>query len=426
MSTVKTKFYTLFWDNEHCQSVFLLHKEQLLEKHTYDSELIKTSIYRQCVLLSNSLKRKSELSGISHRIDNRDIDTDHVIEKGIESVVQDKRLKVFYEAYLEKPLKKLDNNLTSKTSQIRFFISLLHALTSEERLLKFLQSHEFVPKHISSFEDAVSMAEKFIESEVKKILTPQHIANLTSAFDNAIKRYENYMYETLLESDSFYTDVLYSNENYKDRLALFDLLFDSGVFVGGKYATHYECVNCPSETFKGTVTLNVKPSKTKLKCPNCNKDLFYLVPYKIEDSIFEDICDKDGILTNALIHLLSVNKLIFKRNVHFGKDIEIDIAVYNNKNQVTDIIEVKMLKTNRPDDTALTTLKEELAKFIKARQKLLHQNSGYTNVRFHFVTNTMSNQMKTALENVFSHDMKNNRVYVNTILDMKNKIEKLS
>ncbi|MBS4065283.1 MAG: hypothetical protein KGZ74_12025 [Chitinophagaceae bacterium] len=425
MSTVRTKFYTLFWENEHCQNIFLLHKEQLLVKYTFESDLIKTSNYRQWILLSNSLKRKSDLSGISHRIDNRDIDSDHIIEKGIESLVQDAKIKAFYEAYLEKPLKKLEGRLSNKTSQIRFLISLLHALTSEERLLKFLQQHELVPKHVTSFDEAVSLAEEFVASEVKKIVTPQHVANFISTFDNAIKRYENFMYETLLESDSFYTDVLYSRENYKDRLALFDLLFDSGVFVGGKFATHYECVNCLPETFKGTITLNVRPSKTKLKCPNCNKDLFYLVPYKIEDSIFEDICDKDGLLSGALSHLLSTNKINFKRNVSIGKDVEIDIAVLNSENQITDIIEVKMFKTNRPFDTTIATLKEEMGKFIKAREKLLKINLDYANVNFHFVTNTISNQLKATLETTFSEVTKSGRVFINTISDIKTRIEKL-
>lgn len=425
MSTVRTKFYTLFWENEHCQSIFLLHKEQLLEKYNYESDLIKANTYRQWILVSNSLKRKSDLTGISHRIDNRDIDTDHIIEKGIESVVHDAKVKEFYEKYLENPLKKIEKSLSNKTSQIRFVILLSRALSSEKRLLKFLQSYEIIPKHIKSIDEAITSAENFLQSEVKKIVTPQRIVNFTATFDNAIKRYENYMYETLLESDRFYNDILYSNENYKDRLALFDLLFDSGIFIGGKFATHYECVNCPPETFKGTVTLNVRPSKTKLKCPNCNKDLFYLVPYKIEDSIFEDICDRDGLLSGALSHLLSTNKVNFKRNVSIGKDVEIDIAILNNVNQITNIIEVKMLKTNRPFDTTIATLKEEMGKFIKAREKLLKINLEYANVNFHFVTNTISNQLKATLENTFSEVTKSGRVFINTISDIKKRIEKL-
>ncbi|MEZ4985389.1 MAG: hypothetical protein R2795_10190 [Saprospiraceae bacterium] len=52
-------FYRLFWQDEVCQSVFLLHKELLLEKNSV--ELGLTDYYLQRIVISNSLTSKDDV-----------------------------------------------------------------------------------------------------------------------------------------------------------------------------------------------------------------------------------------------------------------------------------------------------------------------------------------------------------------------------
>lgn len=122
--------------------------------------------------------------------------------------------------------------------------------------------------------------------------------------------------------------------------------------------------------------------------------------------IFNLITSKDGLLFGAIEGLLALNRIAFQPNVKHGKDIEVDIQILTKNRQIiTDIIEVKMFKTDRTDDTKISNLRNGLKKFMDARQKLIAVNKGFENVRYHFVTNLQEDNLYGQVRDEFKSEL---------------------
>ena len=249
------------------------------------------------------------------------------------------------------------------------------------------------------------------------------MAEILKSLDEIASFYDKENFESLMEADKFYIDVLYDKESFKSRIELFDMLYDAGCLEGGVFKTYYECTNCEEGVFSGNVKLNVRPEKIKLKCPNCNKEVFYLAPYKIDDVLFNEILSKDGILHAAIEYFLIEEGFSVNSNVTIPKDIEIDLQVVNPAGHVADIIETKMFKTDRPEDTIKTNLKEGLTKLIRAREKLVNINPGYQLIKFHFVTNILDENLLSDVRKDFAEPISKNKIRIHSIESLKKYFE---
>jgi hypothetical protein len=388
----------------------------------------KKYYYLQRFVISNSLKREDSLKRIEQRIQNRHIDLNHSLEsKSAKNLPEEKVIGYFNDKFgkgIELLSKKLNGgNIT----QVKFLSELTMALISEKRAIRFLHKYELIPKHITTFEQLTGNIEKTFESEMSKFLKSEHFVDLLTSVDEIVNHYDNYNFNSLIDSHEFYSDVLYDKENFKDRMHLFDSLYESKSLLGGIFKTYYECTNCDTGVFSGNVTLNVTPSKVKLKCPNCNKEVYYLAPYKINDELFSDITSKDGLLASAVCNLLSASKIKWRASVLVDKDIEIDVQILNKEqNGVNDIIELKMFKQDRPVDVLIANLSEGLKAFLTAQNKLIALNPDYRNLRYHYLTNITNENVLKELTTRFQTEIGGRHLLIHDTISFNKYIQSIS
>lgn len=418
-SQVQQKFYNLFWNNLHCRDIFLLHKEELLKKEEVDIRSIKKHYYQKRFVISNSLKNPDAILRIEQRLQDRRIDLNASLQHKSDKNLPENKITQYFTERFGKTLEMINQNLNgSSVKRVRFIGELLKGLGSEKRFIQLLRRYGVISTNIKSVPALLDAADKFIEKELKLVLNSDHFTDIVTAVDEVANHYNNYNYNSLLDSHDFYSDILFNKENIKERLMLFDSLYECKVLEGGIYKTYYECTQCSKDVFSGNVTLNVTPSKVKLKCPNCEKAVFYLAPYKLHDDIFSDIISKDGLIQEALCSLLSENKIIHLRNPFYGKDIEVDIQLMNKNRQITDIIELKMYKSDRPNDVLITNLSEGFSKFMSMQEKLKQVDSHFSNVRFHFLTNLTNKLLIRELKTTFKNQLLQNKVTIHSMDSM--------
>ncbi len=418
MSSVRTKFFSLFWDNEHCRQIFLQHKEQLLEKKEFKfSDTVKPHhYYLQRIVVSNSLKRIDSLNRLEGRLMNRHIDISHNLETRKNQNFNEEKILGYLKNKFEKPIEKISKRLNgSNVSQIRLITEFTTALISEARLIKFLKKYDIISENTNSLTDIQTSVESFLNTELAKILTSDKLGEILKSLDEIASFYEKENFESLMDADKFFIDVLYDKESFKDRIEIFDMLYDAGCLIGGVFKTFYECTHCEEGVFSGNVKLNVRPQKVKLKCPNCNKEVFYLAPYKIDDTLFNEIKSKDGILHSAVEYFLKEEGFTVQSNVVVPKDIEIDLQLVNSVGKVSDIIETKMFKTDRPEDTIKSNLKEGLSKLIRAKDKLIAGNVSYQLVKFHYLTNIDDEEMINDVRREFGDSITKQKIRIHSV-----------
>ncbi|MDH4474139.1 MAG: hypothetical protein QE487_16150 [Fluviicola sp.] len=196
----------------------------------------------------------------------------------------------------------------------------------------------------------------------------------------------------LLSATKHFTDILFDNVNYFDRLEFFDNLYEIDVIKGGKLKSYYECVSCPPNTFNGVLSINIKPSNLKLKCPSCNKEVLYIVPYELDKTIYDHIVHKDGLLFHAIGYLLNQTGVKHIPNQTFLTDVEIDYCLLDNEKHTQELIEVKMFKTDRPSDTQIGNLRDSVVQMKKAIDKLIEKDLGFKEIKHSIVTNINNKQ----------------------------------
>lgn len=421
-SGVQQKFYNLFWSNEACQDMFLLHKEELLQKEEIPVGETKKHFYLKRFVISNSLKRPDAIPRIEKRLENRTIELNSSLQAKSDKNLPEVKIEEYFNKIFGQPIKLISEKLNGNSvTRIRFISEIFGAIASEKKLMKFLKKYKAIPENIDTLKDLGKAFDSRLETEMKQLLKSEHFADMMTAFDDIANHYSNYNYYSLLEAHDMHTDAKHDKELYKESLEMYDSLYECRAFEGGIYKAYYECTSCDINVFCGNVTLNVTPSKVKLKCPNCSKEVFYLAPYKINDDIYNDIISKDGLLAEAVAYLLTTQKIAFSRNMCFTPDIELDFFVMNKENRVTDVVELKMYKLDRPEDVLISNLNEGLRRFEQVREKLIAQDAGYVNVKFHFLSNLddeMINELnlerRIAETNIHVHNMKSFAGYFRT------------
>jgi hypothetical protein len=414
ISPVINKFFSIFWSDESCRSIFLQHKEHLLrkEKIIADQSGEDNFYYSRRFVISNSLSRKDISLKLTQRIKNQALDLNDSLEKVKSKNTNLEEINAYLRQQFPDPYNKIFSKIGgSKYQQGKFLIELLTSLLSEKQLLRFLQNYSLVPTHLNDLPQAIKYLEDFLIKEFSKLLTGERVTEILQTLEQLSKYYQNIYVRDLMSENEFYADVLYDKENFKSRLVLFDMLYEANALASSKYKAYYECTACNPGVFSASATVNVTPSKVRLKCPACEKETFFAVPYEIDGSLFELIKSKDGLLFYAVKYLLDSRGYSCFENVHVPKDVEIDIVVRNKNGLVTDVFEIKMFKTDRPDDTTLSNLREALSKFETTRKKLTAIDKQYLSANFNLVTNLDHEELGTDLDTLKSTDFKKINVY---------------
>lgn len=422
MKAIDKIFYNLFWTDPTCQSIFSVQKTQLLEDEV---ELIvtKEKFFAQRLVLTNSQKRKTGTQLVK-RNENESIELIHNLQTTASKYFDEARLEAFIKNKFGKTIKKLETDFTKSGGWLKLAIKLISSLDSEKDLFKLLSDYHLTPKEIKNKEQFGKYLEREFTAHLKDFLKKENLSELAISIDLVSTYYNNKLKNNLVEATKHYIDILYDSENYKERLELFDSLYEIGVIKGGKLKSYYECVNCPPNTYNGILTMNIKPSSLKMKCPCCKQELFYIAPYELDKTIYNHIVHNDGLLFFAIQNLLVQYNYKFIANLKQPPDIEIDFILVNENNEPVELIEVKMFKTDRPYDTQVGNIKETVSQTKKAVEKLIKLNPNYKHIPKSIVTNLANAQIQKTAKKSLDHDLKEYNINLYTINDFYIKIKR--
>jgi hypothetical protein len=422
MTAVNKKFFNQFWTDPTCQTIFSVHKSQLLEDEV---ELIVTreKFFAQRLVLTNSQKRKTSAHAIK-RTENESIELIHNLKTAASEYFDADRIEALIKERFGPAIKKIETDLKKTGGWLKLILKLLNAVDDEKGLFRLLSDYHLIPKEIENHEQFSKYAEIQLTDQLKGFIKKRNLSELAISIDLISTYYNHKIKDNLLSATKHYTDILYDADNFHDRLEFFDGLYEMGVIIGGKLKSYYECTNCPPNTLNGVLTTNIKPSKLKLKCPNCNKEALYIVPYELNKSIYDHIVHKDGLLFAAIEHLFQENNYTFKVNFTLLEDIEFDFCLLNDKGQIYEIIEVKMFKTDRPDDTQIGNIRQAVGQMKAAIDKLTPHDSGYKTIKHSIVTNLIKDAVYKAANIELEKDLKEYNIDLYSVSDFYSKIKK--
>ena len=303
-------------------------------------------------------------------------------------------------------------------------MKLVGSLDSEKDLFSLLADYQLIPEGIENKEQFGKYIESEFNTHMQEFLKNENLSDLAISIDLISTYYNHKIKNNLVSATKHYTDILYDNEKYQDRLEFFDNLFEIGVLIGGKLKSYYECVNCAPNTFNGILTLNIKPSGLKFKCPCCSKELFYIVPFELEKTIYDYIVHKDGLLFFAIQYLFEQYNYTYIPNYIQKPDIELDFCLTNEQNLIYEIIEVKMFKTDRPIDTQIGNIRDAVSKIKKAVDKLTTIDPNFKTIQKSLVTNISSDEIYKHSRVELSKDLKDYNIVLYSISDFYYKIKK--
>lgn len=367
MPDIKKIFYNIFWQNKACQNLFLLSKEELLDTKTmtYGEERARISLPR--IILSNVHKSdQSAVETIKYRSETHGIVSEALLHEKID--IYGPIISDFIESRFGKALAKVTEDLTAEGKI--FFEKVIPELLDddginfERALIKFLQEYGFVGPHINSFRDIEKFFEKeAIEKNLKGIMSEANFRNFLIILKSAKDMYVNGCYKSLYESNQVLIGALHDQEDYQSRLGLFNILFDCGIISTSKEDSFVECVNCAQGTYRAVVELRVTPKKLeKLRCPNCDSQLSFYVPYDLHPEIFEIVKSHDGLLLDALVDLLDKEDITCETGSKYLSDIEIDCNF--KKGNGLFIVECKMYKLFTSPDRLKKKIREHFGKLL--------------------------------------------------------------
>lgn len=371
MSEIKKKFYNIFWQNESCQNLFLLSKEELLETRTYGSEEHSFSFSTNKIIISNAQDENSEaFETIKFRTESHNIDLDASIDEKIKYFKP--IIEQFFDSRFKKSFDKLIEDFEKKGWKlIMKVIGILSDQENrEEKIIKLMQEYGFVGKHLNSFKEIETHFERqLIPTKGSELLNEQTITTFFEGIKFAKELYVNHSYKRLYSTNQVLVSVLNSEDNFESRLKLFHLLYESKILLPSKEDAFIECSHCEPLTYRGVFQLRLNPKKLKdLKCPVCTKELTYFVPYELHKEIYDIVKSQDGLLLDAYCNVLESNKYQYKTNQHFLDNIEID-CIFSDVT-FTYIVEAKMYKLNTDTDKLKSKIREHFGKLIKDVSRL--------------------------------------------------------
>jgi len=371
MSDVKKKFYNLFWQNQSCQNLFLLSKEELLETSTIGDGENAFVYTTNRIIISNARNEDSDIfDTIKIRNENQNIFFDNSLETKIEYFKP--LIEEFFNKRFKKSIEKVIEDFDKKGFRLLFsiLIKISDPSKMEANLVHLLQQYGFVGKNLNSFNE--------IEEYYKKLLFPGKNNELINeqtmiTFFEGIKfvkeLYVNHSYKKLYSTNQILINTLNSEDSFESRIKLFHLLYDSQIILPSSQDAFIECPHCDTGTYRGVFQLKLNPKKLQdLKCPSCSKELTYFVPYELHQDIYAIVKQKDGLLQDALCNILQKNHHKPQTNVLYLNDIEVDCQFTSGGE--TFLIETKMYKISTTREKLKSKIREHFYKLLNDIRRL--------------------------------------------------------
>lgn len=373
MTTTTKIFYSFFWKNKSCQNLFLLSKEELLENISYDLEGTKINYTLPRIIISNALQNYDDaeaLDTVVNRTESQSILLKDLVDNRFNSLI--KPFEVLLETKLKKPFENLVKHIEQKGlfGVVKIVLMLADEEKREENTIKLLQEFQFIGPNITNYKELEESFKKaIIPKKGGQIITEQSITTFFEGVKMIKDIYITFYSKKLYTTNQILVNSLHSEDNYQNRLKLFRDLYENGIIYSSQEDALVECTSCKKGTYGGVLRLNINPNKLQnLKCPDCNKELTYFVPYELHQDIFEIVKEKDGLLLHAYCNFLQSRNISYQTNLNYLDDIEIDCMYHDSENIY--IVESKMYKINTPKNRLEKKIKKDFRDLIKVVQRL--------------------------------------------------------
>ena len=366
MSTQKEIFYNLFWKSQSCRNLFLLSKEELLDAHSFPilNKNIRFAFPR--IILSNVTgnNKRRELSTL--RTDTHGIQAEQNLA-GLFQILEEK-IKSLSDSPLGRSFEKLLNDLTESPFE------LLHPIIeivfsedggdTEKVVIAVLQKYGFIGKHITNFDELINFIEKeVVQKNIDRAFSEDNIHSVLDGLRNLKDVYWTNVKRTMSASKQSLVNALHEKDTFKDRLHLFDLLYDQDIIRFSNADSFIECPNCDPGRYRGMLQIGIRPTRTsKLICPICTGNLHYYIPYNLHPEIYSLVKAQDGLLLNAICQVLDKKKFKYHIN-HTSKrfpDVEIDCLVKIGTTRL--VVESKMYKLETDERKLFGKVKSHVGK----------------------------------------------------------------
>lgn len=225
MSLVRKKFYNIFWQNNSCQNLFLLSKEELLETTSIGTDENPFSYSLNRVIISNAEKKIYDVDTIKFRNKNNDIDLGNSLNQKIEY------LKPIFEKFFEKNFKKAFDKLIEDIDKKgwKFFFQTIKLFSNpnkiERNTTKLLQKYGFIGKQINTFSELENhFKNQLIPRKGNEYINEETINTFLDAIKFIKEIYVNQSYKTLYNTNQILINTLNSDDNFESRLKMFHFI----------------------------------------------------------------------------------------------------------------------------------------------------------------------------------------------------------
>lgn len=322
MST-RDKFYNIFWQNKSCQNTFLLSKNELLD--TIDFSMLDSPFFYSTnkIIISNSEHENERKEAIRFRTESYNVDLEASLNDKINYF--EPILMNFLKSKYGKQVDKLLQN-PMKLVGLAGAILLGEETDKEKIVILFLKKHKFLPPEINSFKEMKTYFENMlVPSKNNELINERNIKLFSEGLKFAKELYINHNYKRLYSSNQILVNSLVDSDNFKDRIEMFNHLYEAKILLASNDDGIIECHNCDPLTYRGSIQLRLNPNKLKnMKCPSCQQPLTYFVPYILSPEIFQIVQSQDGLILDAASYLLEQQKIQHTLNEKRLTDIEID------------------------------------------------------------------------------------------------------
>lgn len=374
MSTIKKKFYNIFWKEKSCRNLFLLSKEELLDSHqlTWTDKPIYYSHPR--IIVSNTDRlEEGTLDIIRFRTDNHNYEMEGTFEQKMEQF--EPILKEFYETKLKKRFSKFITTIEERP--FKLLVDVFFGLIGdnlEDNTIELMQKYELIGQNINNFEELKSFVQKEFLSKKNELITEDNIIVIETLLSFAKNFYANHAYQRLYNSNQILVGALHEEDDFSSRIRLFRLLYESKIISASNEDAFVECTSCEAGVYRGIFNIRIAPDKLKnLKCPICANPLNYFVPYSLHPDIYKVVKQQDGLLLDALCEILNENGEKYQTNVRVLDDIEIDCLVYSDSEAI--FIECKMYQSTSKEKIK-SKLKKHFFKLLDDYKRLEEKRDG--------------------------------------------------
>ncbi|MFC3809755.1 hypothetical protein [Lacihabitans lacunae] len=348
-----------------------MSKEELLETHEIGQGQTRLIYPTNRIIISNAFHNANKLRRVQSRSEIYDINVKDFANEKIEYLRP--YFEEIYTQRLKSPIDRISEDF--KKNKINIVGKLGETFANpeeiEQKIFILLQEYGFIDKSLNSFQEIKDSLDRFfMPKKNKEIINEITVKNLFEIIKSIKELYVNNSYKRLYQTNQVLKNSLTGNVEFYSKLALFTELYEAKILNTSKEDSFVECIQCEHLTYKGVLQIKTSPQNLEnLKCPFCNTELTYFVPYELNTEIYEVVKSKDGLLLDAFCNTLLENEINFSINDKFLGDIEVDCIFEDESKKY--VAEVKMYKLNTTIEKLKSKVRNHFGKLKEDAERLL-------------------------------------------------------